>query len=344
MHAYRLFADGPRLVDDLPITEPREGEILVKIAGAGACHSDLHVIEATAAGKSFFTPPFTLGHENTGWVEAVGPGVRNVALGEAVAIYCAWGCGRCRACLISAENYCERQALLLGGGLGRDGGMATHMIVPAARYLVPLGDLEPRDAAPLTDAGLTPYHAVKRALPLLAPDATALVVGIGGLGHMALQILRALTSARVIAVDLSEARLASARELGADQTVVADEHALERVREITHGAAVDVAFDFVGAQSTIDLARKLVRADGEMLIVGLGGGVMPYAQGKIAWGARVSTPFYGSIAELREVIALAARGRLHAHVTRFSLDRVADAYRALHDGTLDGRAVITPNG
>ncbi len=344
MHAYRLFADGPRLVADQPVPEPREGEILVKIAGAGACHSDLHVIDATAADTSFFTPPFTLGHENTGWVAAVGPGVRNVPIGEAVAIYCAWGCGRCRACAVSAENYCEAQQLLLGGGLGRDGGMATHMIVPAARYLVPLGELEPRDAAPLTDAGLTPYHAIKRAAPLLVPGATAVVIGVGGLGHMALQILRATSAVRVIAVDLSPAKLDAARALGADATVLADGDALARAREALRGRAADAVFDFVGAQSTIDLGRKLVRADGEFAIVGLAGGVMPYAQGKIAWGARVSTPFYGSIAELREVIALAARGDLRAHVTRFPLERIGEAYAALHDGTLDGRAVITPNG
>lgn len=343
MHAFRLLADGPALVTDAPVPEPGDGEVLLKIAGAGACHSDLHVFEATKNGASWFEPPFTLGHENTGWVEAVGPGVRNVHAGEAVAVYCAWGCGRCRACLTSAENYCERSSALRGGGLGEDGGMAEYMLVPAAKYLVSLGDLEPRDAAPLSDAGLTPYHAVKRSLPLLAPDATAIVLGVGGLGHMAIQILRAVTSAQIVALDVDDAKLDRARELGADFAVRSDDSARERIKERLRGRAADVVFDFVGIQATIDLGRKLVRPDGDFNIVGLGGGTMPYAQGKIAWGARVSTPFYGSIAELREVIALAQHGRIHAHVTRFPLERAAEAYRALADGTLDGRAVVCPN-
>jgi propanol-preferring alcohol dehydrogenase len=344
MLAYRLFADGPRLVEDAPVPEPREGEVLVKIAGAGACHSDLHVIAANASGKSFFTPPFTLGHENTGWVEALGAGVRNVQLGESVAIYCAWGCGRCRMCMISAENYCVDQKTMRGAGLGADGGMAQYMIVPAARYLVPLGDLEPRDAAPLTDAGLTPYHAINRSRALLTPDATCVVIGIGGLGHLALQILRATTAVRVIAIDVSDEKLAVATTLGADATVRSDANALATTLELLHGAQADVVFDFVGLQATIDLGRKLVRAGGDLTIVGLGGGVMAYSQGKIAWGVRVSTPLYGSIAEMRELIALAARGGIRAHVTRYPLERIAEAYRALHDGTIEGRALITPNG
>jgi alcohol dehydrogenase, propanol-preferring len=344
MHAYRLLDDGSAVVTDVPTPEPREGQVLIKIAGAGACHSDLHVIDAVKNGTSWFAPPFTLGHENSGWVEAVGPGVRNVTVGEAVAVYCAWGCGRCRACLVSSENYCENSKFLHGGGLGEDGGMAQYMLVPAAKYLVSLGDLEPREAAPLTDAGLTPYHAVKRSLPLLTPDATAVVLGVGGLGHMAIQILRALTSTQIIALDIDEAKLARARELGADLALRSDDTARDNLKEFLRGRPADVVFDFVGVQPTIDLGRKLVRPDGDFNIVGLGGGTMPYTQGKIAWGARVSTPFYGSIAELREVIALAQRGRIRAHVTRFPLERAAEAYQALHNGTLDGRAVVTPNG
>jgi propanol-preferring alcohol dehydrogenase len=318
--------------------------VLVKIAGAGACHSDLHVIHATAAGNGFFKPPFTLGHENTGWVEAIGPGVKGVRGGEPVGIYCAWGCGRCRMCAAGSENYCMHQKVLLGGGLGKDGGMATHMLVPDAKYLIPLGDLEPRDAAPLTDAGLTPYSAINRSRALLTPDATCVVIAVGGLGHMALQILRATTAVRIIALDVSDQKLATAKELGADITIRSDENALANTNEALGGVGADAVFDFVGLQSTADLARKLVRPGGDCTIVGLGGSVLPYGQGRIAWGTRVSTPFYGSIAELRELLALAARGRVRAHVTRYSLDRVEDAYKAMHDGTLDGRAVICPNG
>lgn len=343
MLAYRLFDDGARLAD-VPIPQPGEGEVLVKIAGAGACHSDLHVIHAVAAGNSFFKPPFTLGHENTGWVEAVGPGVTTVTAGEPVAVYCAWGCGRCRMCVAGNENYCMHSKVLRGSGLGVDGGFATHMLVPAARYLIPLGDLEPRDAAPLTDAGITPYHAINRSRALLTPDATCVVIAVGGLGHMALQILRSTTAVRIIALDVSDEKLALAKSLGADETVRSDERALAHTMELLGGVGADVVFDFVGLQQTVDLARKLVRPGGDATIVGLGGGVLPYGQGRIPWGARVFTPFYGSIGEMRELIALAARGGVRAHVTRYPLDRVADAYAAMEKGTLEGRAVICPNG
>ncbi|HTX58006.1 MAG TPA: NAD(P)-dependent alcohol dehydrogenase [Candidatus Acidoferrales bacterium] len=344
MLAYRLFDDGPRLVPDAPVPEPRNGEVLVKVAGAGACHSDLHVIAATAAGNSFFKPPFTLGHENTGWVAAVGPGVQGLEVGESVGIYCAWGCGKCRSCLRGEENYCTNQKVLRGCGLGADGGMAEYVLVPAARYLIPLGDLEPREAAPLTDAGITPYHAINRSRDLLRPGATCVVIGIGGLGHLALQILRATTGARIIALDVADEKLATAKALGADATVRSDGNAIANTLEVNRGEPPDVVLDFVGLQATIDIGRKLVRPGGDYTIVGLGGGTLTYGQGRIAWGARVFTPFYGSINELRELLALAAAGKVRAHVTRYPLERVADAYRALHDGTIEGRAVICPNG
>jgi alcohol dehydrogenase, propanol-preferring len=345
MLAYRLFADGPRLIDDAPVPTPADGEVLIKVAGAGACHSDLHVIESIPTGKSFFTPPFTLGHENTGTVAALGTGVNGLHVGENVAVYCAWGCGHCRMCAQGMENYCLDQRALTGCGLGRDGGLAEYLLVPAARYCIPLGDLDPIAAAPLTDAGLTSYHAINRSRALLTPDATCVVLGIGGLGHMALQTLRATTAARVIALDVSDDKLALAKELGADAVVRSDDpNALANTFALMHGMPADVVLDFVGLQATIDLGRKLVRAGGDFTIVGLGGGVMQYGPGRIAWGARVATPFYGSIAEMRELLALAARGHIRAHVTKYPLDRAAEAYADLNAGKLEGRAVICPGG
>lgn len=342
MLAYRLFDEGPRLVEDAPIPEPREGEVLIKVAGAGACHSDLHVIAATAAGNGFFKPPFTLGHENTGRIAALGSGVQGIEVGENVAVYCAWGCGRCRMCLRGEENYCMRQRTLRGCGLGVDGGMAEYLLVPATKYLVPLGDLDPIEAAPLTDAGITPYHAINRSRALLRPDATCAVIGIGGLGHLALQILRATTAVRIVAIDVADDKLATAKALGADATVRSDANALVHALECNGGAPYDVVLDFVGVQSTIDLGRKLVRAGGDYTMVGLGGGMLTYGQGRIAWGARVFTPFYGSIAELRELLALASRGGIRAHVTRYPLAQAARAYEALHEGKVEGRAVVCP--
>jgi propanol-preferring alcohol dehydrogenase len=245
-------------------------------------------------------------------------------------------------CLAGSENYCIYARTMSGCGLGVDGGMAEYLLVPAERYLIPLGDLDPVEAAPLTDAGITPYHAINRSRALLTPDATVVVMGIGGLGHLALQILRSTTSVRVIAIDIADDKLALAKELGADATVRAGDKALAETMELLHGEQADVVLDFVGLQPTIDLGRKLVRPGGDFTIVGLGGGTMTYGQGRIAWGARVFTPFYGSIGEMRELIALAARGGIKAHVTRYPLERVAEAYQALHDGAVEGRAVICP--
>src|SRR4051812_33012397 len=229
MKALRMTAwkHEPELLD-VAEPEPGPGQVVVRIGGAGACHSDLHLLHDFEGGLLPWGPPFTLGHENAGWVEAVGAGVSGLEVGQPVAVYGPWGCGRCRRCRTGMENYCEHSFELpgAGGGLGFDGGMAPLMLVPDARFLVPLGDLDPVDAAPLTDAGLTPYHAVKRSLALLVPGTTAVVIGAGGLGHMAVQLLRALTPSTIIAVDQRKEALTTALEVGADHGVLAGPDAL----------------------------------------------------------------------------------------------------------------------
>jgi alcohol dehydrogenase, propanol-preferring len=346
MKAYQLIAwQQPAELRDVPVPEPGPGEVLVKVGGAGACHSDLHVME-WPAGSLPYELPFTLGHENAGWVEAVGAGVDALRPGDAVAVYGPWGCGRCRACRQSKENYCERAAEIgaAGGGLGRDGGMAEYMLVPSARLLLPLGDLDPREAAPLTDAGLTPYHAIKRSIHLLTPGSTAVVIGVGGLGHMGVQILRALSSTRIVAVDLDESKLALARDVGADETLRSGENAAEEVRELTRGLGAELVLDFVGSESTLALAAAVVQVEGDIAIVGLAGGALPVAFGRVPWEAAVAIPYWGSAVELMEVLELARQGKIRAHVERFPLEQVEEAYARLRDGRLDGRAVIVPHG
>jgi propanol-preferring alcohol dehydrogenase len=344
--AYRIFADGMRF-DDVPMPEPRDGEVLLKVAGCGACHSDLHVEAAAAAGKLAWDLPFTLGHEITGWIEAFGgkaPGF--LSPGDPVAVYCAWGCGECAACRRGSDNFCEKFRALRGLGLGRDGGMAPYVVVPGAHYLVPLGDLDPYAAAPLADAGITAYHAISRSRRALeVDDATALVIGVGGLGHLGIQVLRAISNARIIALDISPEKLALATELGADAALRSDaEDVLPQVREAAGGRSVDFVADFVGVQSTMDVARKSVRPDGEVVLVGLGGGAVPVRQGSVPYGARFSIPFYGSIEDLRETLALAAAGRIKSRVARYPLEQAPDAFTAMREGTLEGRAVICPAG
>lgn len=331
---------------ELPDPEPGPGEVLIRIAGAGACHSDLHVMHDFEEGVVPYELPFTLGHENAGHVERLGDGVEpafGIEPGAPVAVYGPWGCGRCRNCRQGMENYCIHAAEIgaAGGGLGRDGGMADYMIVPSPRLLVPLGDLDPVEAAPLTDAGLTPYHAIKRSLPKLAAGSTAVVIGVGGLGHMAVQLLRVLSPARIIAVDRDESKLELAREVGADHAVLSDENAAEEIRRITpHGC--ELVVDNVGVQQTVDLAAAVSRSLGDIALVGIGGGTLGVGFFTVPQEASVATTYWGSIVELQEVIELARRGRIDVHVERFSLDDAMDAYHKLERGEVDGRAVIVP--
>jgi propanol-preferring alcohol dehydrogenase len=346
MKAYRLTEWGaqPQLAE-VDVPEPGPGQVLVRIGGAGACHSDLHLSE-WPPGTLAFDVPFTIGHENAGWVEALGAGVEGVEVGEAVAVYGPWGCGRCRACRLSAENYCERQAEIgaFGGGLGRDGGMAEYMLVPHPRLLLPLGDLDPREAAPLSDAALTPYHAIRRSLHLLVPGSTAVVVGVGGLGHMAVQILRALSPARIVAVDVSEEKLRLARAVGADEAVMAGEGAAEAIREITGGRGAELVADMVGSDDSIGLAAAVAKFESDLTIVGLAGGKFEFAFGALPFEAKLRIPYWGTAVELEECLELARQGRIHAHVERFSLEEAPRAYEKMRAGELEGRAVICPNG
>jgi propanol-preferring alcohol dehydrogenase len=346
MKAYRFVEyQAPPRFEDVAVPEPGPGQVLVKVAGAGVCHSDLHVLEWPAA-QNPLRPPFTLGHENAGFVEKLGAGVDRLRPGDPVAVYGPWGCGTCRTCRQGIENYCERQAEnpAMGGGLGLDGGMAEYMLVPSPRLLVPLGSLDPREAAPLTDAGLTPYHAIKRSLGLLAPGASVAVIGVGGLGNMGVQILRALTAAQIVAVDKDEDKLRLAREVGADRAVRAGDGAFDEIREITRGRGVEVAIDFVGADATIALAAKIARQQGHVTVVGLGGGTFPFGFFALPYECSLATTYWGSVTELMEVIALAAQGRIKVLSERFPLERAPEAYQRLRSGTIRGRAVIVPHG
>jgi propanol-preferring alcohol dehydrogenase len=346
MLAYQLVEwQQPPELREVEVPEPGPGEVLVKVGGAGACHSDLHVM-GWPAGALPYELPFTLGHENAGWIESVGAGVTGWAPGDAVAVYGPWGCGHCRSCRTTLETLCEHGAEIgaAGGGLGRDGGMAQYMLVPDPRLLVPLGDLDPRDAAPLSDAALTPYHALKLALPKLTPGTTVLVIGVGGLGHMAVQLVRALTPSNIIAVDVDATKLAHARELGATATVQAGENAAAEIAELTSGRGATLVLDCVGNDATLQLDVKAVAAGGSVMVIGVAGGTLPVTFGTMRFDASITYPYWGSRIELAEVLELARAGHINARVERFPLDRVEDAYQRMRDGNLAGRAVITPNG
>src|SRR6188472_2281845 len=333
MQAVRFVGVGrPAQIENVPKPTPGPGQILVKIGGAGVCHSDLHVMEEDLG----FKPPFTLGHENAGWIAELGDGVTGFKEGDAVAVYGPWGCGRCHACQLSMENYCENWAQIegFGGGLGLDGGMAEYMLVPAQRLLVPLGDLSPAKAAPLSDAALTPYHAIKRALPHLNGGSTVVVIGVGGLGHMAIQLLRVLAPVRIIAADVDETKLEQAIALGADDIVNNRDaaEAAERIQKIAGPRGAGLVLDCIGVQPTVDLGAKLLGRNSVWTIVGLGGGRHEFHHGSTPYGTSMSIPYWGSRVELMEVIAMARDGRIHAETTEFPLTEAADVYARLKAG------------
>jgi len=343
MRAVRFAGVGlPAQIEDVPKPSPGPGQILVKIGGAGVCHSDLHVMEEDLG----FKPPFTLGHENAGWIAELGGGITGFKEGDAVAIYGPWGCGRCHACQLSMENYCENWAQIsgFGGGLGLDGGMAEYMSVPAARLLVPLGDLSPAKAAPLSDAALTPYHAIKRALPSLNADSTVVVIGVGGLGHMAIQLLRVLAPMRIIAADVDDKKLEQAKALGAHDVINNRNarEAAEQIQKITGPRGAGLVLDCVGVQPTIDLGAKLLGRNSVWTIAGLGGGHHDFHHGSTPYGSLVSIPYWGSRVELIEVIAMARNGSIHAETTEFPLEQAVGVYEKLKAGQITGRAVLTP--
>ena len=326
---------------------PGPGEVLLRVGGAGACHSDVHLLEMDTAALPW-PMPFTLGHENAGWVAELGDGVQGVEVGEPVAVYGPRGCGRCRRCVQGLENYCERplEAGASPPGIGADGGMAPFMTVSHPRYLVPLGDLDPVAAAPLTDAGLTPYTAVKRSRGVLGPGSFAVVIGVGGLGHLAVQILRAITPTTVIAVDTNERALAVAADVGAQRTVLVEGDggaAVADIRSLTGGYGVDVVVDLVGTESTLALGGAVSRTLGHLTLVGIAGGTLPVGFFNLPNGLSVMSSNWGSLPELGEVIALARTGHVMPRVERFALDDAASAYDRMRAHTLEGRAVVVPN-
>jgi propanol-preferring alcohol dehydrogenase len=343
MKAFRLLAaEQPPVLVDVPKPKAGSGQIVIKVGGAGLCHTDLALMKRTLAQWSDTPPPFTLGHEIAGWVDEVGPGVTGFRVGEPVAELPIWGTdGTCPACRSGQENLCRAFSHLMGPGVGFDGGMAEYFVTDA-RFAVHIGEMDPIIAAPLTDAGLTTYTAIKPALAQLVPGTTALVIGIGGLGLLAVQFLRSLCSARVIAVDTSDARLELAKAHGADVALRTDDTIAQQVRELTSGSGATFVLDCVGVEATLKTAIAALARGGRLTLVGAAGATVPFGLHEIPWGAQVATSLNGGSVNLVEVLELARLGRIEVPVDRYPLSRVTDAYSDLAAGKLRGRGVCIP--
>ncbi|HEY0766163.1 MAG TPA: NAD(P)-dependent alcohol dehydrogenase [Pyrinomonadaceae bacterium] len=344
MLAYRLLrAQTQPEFQEVPDPQAGPGQVVIRVAGSGLCHTDFTVISRPQGYWKNEPPPFTLGHEIAGWVEELGSGVKGFQRGEAVAVNPSWAsCGRCHMCRSGEENFCLYQKAIRAPGVGYDGGHAPYVLVPESRFLVPIGDLDPIEAAPLTDAGLTTYTAIKSALSVIYPGSTAVVIGVGGLGLYAVQFLRQLTGARVVAVDSTQTRLKLAREYGADDVVTSGADAADQIRDLTVGIGASFVLDCVGVNETLATGVAVLSWRGRLAMVGAGGGSIPFDFFKEAPGAQLVTSLNGGGVALKEVVDLAALGRIKNLLDRYPLSAVNQAYDDFKQGHLVGRAVVMP--
>jgi NAD+-dependent secondary alcohol dehydrogenase Adh1 len=341
MKAVRLleYNQLPRIME---IAEPKitgPHDVIVRIGGAGLCRTDLHIIEGQWAEKSGVTLPYTLGHENAGWVEAIGSAVSNVAVGDTVIVHPLVTCGLCRACRAGNDMHCSNSTF---PGISVDGGMA-NFLKTSARSVVKLDNsLAPKDIAALADAGLTAYHAVKKASALLYPGTKVVVIGAGGLGHIGVQCLKALTPAEIIVVDKSPAALELTRQWGADYTVVADGNHVAKVKDITDGQGAEAVIDFVGERGAERDAVQMLRRAGSHYIIGYGGRLDVPTIDIISTEINFIGNLVGTYNDLVELMTLTAQGKVTLHTAVYPLDAALDAIHDLESGKLRGRGILVP--
>jgi NAD+-dependent secondary alcohol dehydrogenase Adh1 len=341
MKAARLhrYQDPLRLeeVDEPRIADPHD--VIVRIGGAGLCRTDLHIQEGQWAEKSGVELPYVLGHENAGWVHQIGSAVTNVAPGDTVIVHPLVTCGLCRACRSGDDVHCTSSSF---PGISVDGGFAD-LLRTTARSVVKLEPtLHPKDIAALADAGLTAYHAVKKAAPLLYPGTTAVVIGAGGLGHIGIQCLRALTPAEIVVVDPSDRALALAGELGADHTVLVDGTHVGTVLDMTDGAGAEVVVDFVGERGAIGDGVAMLRDAGSYFVVGYGENIDVPTIDVISREINFIGNLVGSYSDLDELMTLTAQQRVSLHTSVYPLEAANDAVADLDEGRLQGRGILVP--
>ncbi len=342
MKAVRLhgYHEQP-VVDEVP--EPTvKGplDVVVKIGGAGVCRTDLHIIEGQWDAAMHPSLPYTIGHENAGWVHEVGAGVTNVAVGDTVILHPTPTCGLCRACRAGQDMHCSNSSF--PGLDGSDGGMAEYLLT-SARACVKLDpSTEPKDVAALADAGITAYHAVRKVIPLLYPGTTCAVIGAGGLGHIGIQCLAALTATNIVVVDRNADALKLAEALGANQTVVADGKHVDAVKNLTDGEGAHVVLDFVAEQGAENEGFAMTRAGGSYSVIGYGGRLEVPTLDFVANEKNVIGNIVGTYNELAELMVLAQAGKVTLHTRTYPLDAAQEALHDLDAGQVRGRAILVP--
>ena len=334
LHRYH----DPLAVESVPepdISGPHD--VIVRMGGAGLCRTDLHIQEGQWAEKSGVELPYTLGHENAGWVHEVGSDVTNVEVGDTVIVHPLVTCGLCRPCRAGDDVHCENNVF---PGISVDGGFAD-LLKTSARSVVKLDpSLEPKDIAALADAGLTAIHAVKKAAEILHPGSRAVVIGAGGLGHIGIQCLKAMTPAEIIVLDPSEKARALAGEIGADTTVAADGKQVDTVLELTDGKGAEAIIDFVGEKGAIEDGVAMLRDAGSYYVIGYGENVNVPTIDIISREVNFIGNLVGSYNDLVDLMTLTAQGKVALHTHVYPLDAVNDAMADLDQGRLQGRGIL----
>ena len=314
-------------------------DVIVKIGGAGVCRTDLHIIEGQWAQAMAPTLPYTIGHENAGWVHEVGAAVTNVEVGDTVILHPTPTCGLCRACRAGDDMHCIQSTF---PGLSHDGGMAEYLLTSARACVKLEPQTRPEDVAALADAGITAYHAVRKAIPLLYPGTTAVLIGAGGLGHIGIQCVAALTAAKIIVVDRNPDALKLAEQLGAHHTVVADGGQVDAVKDLTGGRGAEVVFDFVAEQGAEHDGFQMTGRAGSYFVIGYGGTVTIPTLDIISTERNIVGNIVGTYNDLAELMVLAQAGKVTLHTRTYPLDDAVEALADLDAGRIRGRAILVP--
>ncbi|MCD2113467.1 NAD(P)-dependent alcohol dehydrogenase [Rhodococcus rhodochrous] len=324
------------------VPEPKiEGplDVIVRIGGAGVCRTDIHILEGQWAEKSGVELPYTIGHENAGWVHAVGNAVTNVAVGDKVILHPLITCGQCRACRSGDDVHCENNAF---PGIDTHGGYAEYLKT-TSRSVVRIDDsLEPADVAALADAGLTAYHAVAKAAKLLHPGDTCVMIGAGGLGHIGIQVLKAISAATLVVVDRNPDAVELAAEIGADHAIVADGTHIQQVLDLTGGKGAEAVVDFVGEGGATKEGVAMLRRAGNYYVVGYGENIDVPTIDIVSTEINFIGNLVGSYNDLQDLMVLAAQGKVTLHTTKYPLDQFQQAIDDLDAGRVRGRAILVP--
>lgn len=342
LHRYDEKLAGTQFVTYDDVADPKiesPTDVVVRIGGAGVCRTDLHIIEGIWREKSNVALPYIMGHENAGWVEAVGSQTNGIKVGDPVVCHPLVTSGHCLACRRGNDMHASGSTF---PGINANGGYAEYLKT-SQRSLIKLPKtLAPKDVAPYTDAGLTAYRAAKKASRHLLPGQFVVVIGVGGLGHIGVQVLKALCAATVIAVDRSDGSLELAKQCGADHLIKADGNEVEAIKELTDGQGAEAVIDFVGEGDVIQKGLAATRNDGFYYIVGYGGKVEVPTLDMIASEKTIVGNLVGTYAELVELMALADRGRVNLRTREYRLSDANQALLDLHHGKVHGRAVLIP--